>query len=969
MNSHQFGLRQISILVVLVVLGSGALAPRLSAQGAFTITNFTSSNVCASPYTATGCVVAINDNAMASGGGALQLTASAGNQVGSAWAVTPETVISGFTTQFQFQFTSPSSPPADGIVFVIQNVPTYPLAAIGFTGGNGGAIGYGGDDANNDVAAGITNSLAIEFDSYQNGWDLDADHVAVQSCGTSYNTSHHGQNCPSTSTSSTLGITAAGALANLGITITDGRVHTVNIVYKSPGTSCYASSPANNTNNLCIYMDTVTAPVLAVIADLSTIGLTTDGMAYVGFTGATGGSYETQDILSWTFTPASSNTTTTLSPGTPAVTVINSNPDALIEQTITLPSAGSLSCNGQGESSTCPPITLLTNNVLIPNLGSYVVATPFATAQCFGRAGNPNGSCSLYENACYGGLITLVQADDFYCPYVLPQQSSNPVINLLDTWVPSSQPDPSQTLGTTISLIAFSPSFAGETWAPAPAGQTTPNAVCTDPYGTSTSAPPLPVGKPGGSGCDFVDSLVNVSGDQTTTKGSKPKSKAWLMSAYGVYYPPSTVYFNGTKVNTPGTYNPSATSGTWYQAPPSLSFTVNPACPYFNTPSCSLSPTDLVTYNYFSPAPVAAETYDVITLANQPPANQTPSAYVIQPTQAAPVLPFNTETAVPVSFTGNLAGITQDGQYLLEFGASDNVGIGERYIYLTPPVNHNCPTPDGPLASTGSCYVTTPFQVQLNIDSTKPTINSATLSPGGYPAGTFYAGQTFNVVAACIDNLNNGVASGLAACNGQTFSCVANTLETVTSSTITAPTGAGNYSYNVTARDCAGNSMTTSVPYTVAPSVTLQLNTIPLINFTTTLPGGFLTFGASITNQSALAADDVTVTTTFTNTSGVSLGTPTATISTVTCSNSPCTLKGVTVSTIKCSVTGSVNAPLIACTVPSLGPVSTKTGLWMEIILPVSKKSPAGKFTSVTTAGSAGTTKANSITESYTVLF
>ena len=227
--------------------------------------------------------MAINDNAVASGGGALQLTASLGNQVGSAWGVAPETVLNGFTTQFQFQFTNPSNPPADGIAFVIQNVPTTPLGAIGFTGGNGGAIGYGGDDANNDVAAGITNSLAIEFDSYQNGWDPDADHVAVQSCGTSYNTSHHGQNCP-TGTSSTLGITAAGALAKLGITITDGNVHTVNIVYNSPGTSCYPLSPANNTNNLCIYMDTVTAPVLAVIADLSTIGLT-NGTAYVGFTG------------------------------------------------------------------------------------------------------------------------------------------------------------------------------------------------------------------------------------------------------------------------------------------------------------------------------------------------------------------------------------------------------------------------------------------------------------------------------------------------------------------------------------------------------------------------------------------------------------------------------------------------------------------------------------------------------------
>jgi Bacterial lectin len=969
MNSHKVGLRKISILIVLVVLGSGVLSPSLFAQGAFSITSFTSSNLCPTPYTATGCVVAINDNAVASGGGALQLTASVGNQVGSAWAVAPETVLNGFTTQFQFQFTNPSNPPADGIAFVIQNVPTNPLGAIGFTGGNGGAIGYGGDDANNDVAAGITNSLAIEFDSYQNGWDPDPDHVAVQTCGTGYNTSHHGQNCPNTSTTSTLGITAAGALKALGITITDGNVHTVNIIYNPLGTACFTQ----NSGNLCIYLDppaTSPTPVLQVTADLSTIGLT-NGMAYVGFTGATGGSYETQDILSWTFTPATANTTMTLTPGAPVVSVINSNPAALIEQTIQLPTSG-LSCNGQ-PGNTCPetPLTLMTSNVLIPNLGSYVVGTPFATGQCFGRLGNPNGSCSLYENACYGGSITLAQADDYYCPSVTQGQPPSTVINLLDTWVPATQPDPSKTLGTTISLIAFSPSFPGETWMPAPAGQTTPNAVCTDPFGTSTSAPPPPVGMVGGSGCDFVDSLVNISGDQTTTKGSKPKSKAWLMSTYGVYYPPSSVYLNGsnTPVNTPGTYNPSATSGTWYQAAPSLTFTANPACPYFNTYPCNLSAADQVTYNYFAPAPVAGESYDVITLANQPPANQAPSAYVIPPTSATPPASFNTESAVPVTFTGSLAGLPQppDGQYLLEFGASDNVGIGERYIYLTPPMNGYCPTPNGPLASTGSCYVTTPFQVQLNIDSTKPTIVSAALSPAGSPAGTFYAGQSFQVLSSCIDNLTNGVASGLASCGGQSFSCPL-TQQNVTSPTITAPTIAGNYSYTVTAKDCAGNITTMAVPYTVAPSVTLQLNTIPLINFTTTLPGGLLTFGAAITNQSAATADDVTVTTTFANTSGVSLGTASATISTVTCSNSPCTLKGVVVSTTKCNVAGTTNQPLISCTVPSLGPVSTKTGLWMEIILPVSSKSPAGTFTSVTTAGSAGITTANSIKESYTVV-
>ena len=37
--------------------------------------------------------------------------------------------------------------------------------------------------------------------------------------------------------------------------------------------------------------------------DLALLGLGTGNTAYVGFTGATGGDFETQDILNWTFAP------------------------------------------------------------------------------------------------------------------------------------------------------------------------------------------------------------------------------------------------------------------------------------------------------------------------------------------------------------------------------------------------------------------------------------------------------------------------------------------------------------------------------------------------------------------------------------------------------------------------------------------------------------------------------------------
>ena len=51
-------------------------------------------------------------------------------------------------------------------------------------------------NGNPSQGEGIPNSLAIEFDTYQNGWDPQAvngnvSHVAIQSCGTGPNTSHH----------------------------------------------------------------------------------------------------------------------------------------------------------------------------------------------------------------------------------------------------------------------------------------------------------------------------------------------------------------------------------------------------------------------------------------------------------------------------------------------------------------------------------------------------------------------------------------------------------------------------------------------------------------------------------------------------------------------------------------------------------------------------------------------------------
>ena len=223
-------------------------------------------------------------------------------QAGSAWWMTQQSVANGFTSVFTIQVThNIGSGPADGIAFVIQNAANFggngQLSALG---GPGGDIGYGSIPG--EQVTPIDNSLAIEFDTFQNSWDPNANHVAVQSCGTGNNTPEHNLQCPS-GQSSTLGITST-----LGVNLSDGNVHTVILQY-DPGT-------------LSIFVDNNGTPVLTVPLQLATLLSLNPGnntqTAYVGFTGATGASTENGDILSWTFTPGGSTQTTitqTLTPG------------------------------------------------------------------------------------------------------------------------------------------------------------------------------------------------------------------------------------------------------------------------------------------------------------------------------------------------------------------------------------------------------------------------------------------------------------------------------------------------------------------------------------------------------------------------------------------------------------------------------------------------------------------------------
>lgn len=99
--------------------------------------------------------------------GRLLVTPGRNDQVGAAWYRTPALLDAQTSFAQRLRFRSSERGAADGLALVIQGAgPT----AIGL---GGGSIGYGG----------ITNSVAIEIDSYQNEYDPDANHIAVLTNG------------------------------------------------------------------------------------------------------------------------------------------------------------------------------------------------------------------------------------------------------------------------------------------------------------------------------------------------------------------------------------------------------------------------------------------------------------------------------------------------------------------------------------------------------------------------------------------------------------------------------------------------------------------------------------------------------------------------------------------------------------------------------------------------------------------
>ena len=290
----------------------------------------------------------------------LRITPNASQTAGSAWYVTQQPVANAFSTTFTFQLSGTSTFNADGFAFVIQNS----AAGTAALGPNGCGIGFG-DSASGCVPAtgGIPNSLAIEFNTFQNaGVDPNANDVTIQNCTPAG--APTGPN--SVDPTCTIAVNS-----NLSSTLADGNVHTVTITYSGPSTT-----------RLDVILDSNDLFPGGVAFNLATIGLN-NANAWVGFTAGTGSGDDNQDILSWTFTPQAQ---TAVVSGTPAV--------------LSFPNAAGVNVYDYTAQLTAPypnPVVQVQPILMTQAACDALVQVNFRTARCF-----------VYENAENSGLNAAV---------------------------------------------------------------------------------------------------------------------------------------------------------------------------------------------------------------------------------------------------------------------------------------------------------------------------------------------------------------------------------------------------------------------------------------------------------------------------------------------------------------------------------------------------------------------------------
>jgi regulation of enolase protein 1 (concanavalin A-like superfamily)/mono/diheme cytochrome c family protein len=187
--------------------------------------------------------------------GVLVLTPNAANLAGSAFLTAPVPVSEGtsFATRFVFRMNG-TGDGADGMTFVLQG---NAATALGAAGGG-------------EAYEGILKSLAIELDTYAGGTDPNANHIGVLT---------NGVVSPHLST------------ATPTFDMENGSSHTLWVDYDGPS------------DTLCVYLVqgvSTTKPATPILTQTALkLANLVGPSAWIGFTGATGGSTNTHEVLAW----------------------------------------------------------------------------------------------------------------------------------------------------------------------------------------------------------------------------------------------------------------------------------------------------------------------------------------------------------------------------------------------------------------------------------------------------------------------------------------------------------------------------------------------------------------------------------------------------------------------------------------------------------------------------------------------
>jgi hypothetical protein len=290
----------------------------------------------------------------------LQLTDGGMNEAGSAFCST-QVDVRGFTTDFTFQL---SDADADGIAFVIQNAP----AGVSALGALGGGLGW----------QGITNSVAIKFDLYNNNGEGD-DSTGIYTAGQAPTT-------PSID------------LTSSGIDLHSGDTMAVHMAYDGTNlTMTITDSVANATFNQSWPIN-----IPAVVGGT---------LAYAGFTGGTGGLTASQKIESWTFVSS-----VPLSQQWTIVTTSESSPNASV---LTDASNQPFPCSGQSPDNigdanpNCYNPLVVTTDWQVPTIPgggtiTTMLANSFTNSQCSAQGNLTAIAITGYQpSGAYSAVITM----------------------------------------------------------------------------------------------------------------------------------------------------------------------------------------------------------------------------------------------------------------------------------------------------------------------------------------------------------------------------------------------------------------------------------------------------------------------------------------------------------------------------------------------------------------------------------